>query len=91
MPRRAPTSCRLQLRELTDFLFENRDQISTALMGNSFEHLQDELRRCLGIGPGEELLPEVSDGLNALADIVQIGSEKVRSHPEQLKRYASGA
>ena len=71
--------------ELSDFLFENRDQISTALLENSFEHLQNALRRCLGVGPEEESLPEVRDGLNALAGIIQIGTDKVSSHPEQLK------
>ena len=70
---------------LTDFLYENRKQISTALLADSIEHLQDALQKCLGVEPGEESLSGVSDGLNLLAELVQVGSEKVRSHPEQLK------
>ena len=70
---------------LTDFLYENRKQISTALLADSIEHLQDALQKCLGVEPGEESLFGVSDGLNLLAELVQVGSEKVRSHPEQLK------
>ena len=70
---------------LTNFLYENRKQISTALLADSIEHLQDALQQCLGVEPGEESLSGVSDGLNLLAELVQVGSEKVRSHPEQLK------
>ena len=70
---------------LTNFLYENRKQISTALLADSIEHLQDALQKCLGVEPGDESLSGVSDGLNLLAELVQVGGEKVRSHPEQLK------
>ena len=71
--------------ELADLLYRNRASISQALTSESFDQLKVALSESLGGGFGGDGSPDVGEGLNLLATLIDNSKEKLASHPEQLR------
>ena len=71
--------------ELADFLYRNREAISSALRTNSVEQLNKTLRNSLGVIEDNDIFYSVGDSLHRLADLIGAGSDEIVSYPEKLK------
>ena len=71
--------------ELANFLFQNRKEISDALITDSVDQLSGTLRNALNVNEDSDVLYSVGDGLNKLVDLIGAGRDDVFSYPEKLK------
>ena len=72
------------INELAEVLYRNRVSISESLASDSLDRFQDVLNRTLGFSREDGLSGDIVISLRLLAGLIQGGSEKIASHPEQL-------